>query len=266
MANPGALEAPVGQSDIDAMFNEPLTGGGAKPQSQNDIDSLFADPPASGAPAQAAAAPVAPVDVAQPPVDPIVVPMAAAMPTPGAVSPEERRSERRRKAAEASAIAKPPVTKPKGEPLNARSFAVMFAAASIGTLATLAIFRHDVAVLFPAAAPAFEAVGLSTEESGLRFEDVRSRVSREDGKETLEITGLIYNNSGRRMLLPMMRLSIRSEGGQELFVWTATADQADIGAKDKLRFRRRLASPPPESHSVEVRFVSQQDIVASVPR
>lgn len=252
---------PQSQGDIDSLFDAPLKG--AEPQSQGDIDSLF-DAPAPDAPKSqgdvdamfAEAAKPAPV------VEPIIIApqIAAKTDDESLEAAAERRSERRRRAAPPP----PPVAAPAAPPAKAGSIAVMFLAASVGTLATLMIFRHDVARLVPSTEPIFESVGLGTKDVGLLFEDVRSRISREEGRETLEVVGTIINKTNKRQMLPMLRLAIKGEAGQELYVWTATADQADIGPNDRVKFRRRLASPPGESHQVEVRFVAAQDVVASV--
>lgn len=268
MAQAQAPNAPQSQDDIDSLFDAPLKGApAAQPQSQDDIDSLF-DEPAAKAPPEA--------PKGQDDIDALMAASAAATAAaePVRVQPKvraeaddtleaaaERRSERRRKAAEPPKAPPPP---PQGRPVRAASVAVMFLAASVGTLATLLIFRHDVARLAPVTEKVYSAIGLGTKDVGLFFEDVRSRISREEGRETLEVVGTIHNKTNKRQMLPMLRLSIRSEQGQELYVWTATADQADIGPMDKAKFRRRLASPPPESHSVEVRFVPDQDVVASI--
>ncbi len=137
-------------------------------------------------------------------------------------------------------------------------------AAGIGTLAMLGILRHETVRLFPQTAPLFSAIGLSVSQHQLDIDNVRSRLTRENGLETLEVTGTIANLSKAALKIPVMRLSIRSTAGQEIYVWTATADMPELAPGEKTTFRRRLASPPADSHSVMVRFVAKDDIVASI--
>jgi predicted Zn finger-like uncharacterized protein len=173
---------------------------------------------------------------------------------------EERRQWRRSKhLAATEAHHRAPVKARKSS-----SATVMLMAAGIGTLATIGILRSEAVRLFPGTAPIFEAVGLSVTPSILDIKDVRSRLVKEEGRETLEVTGTVVNLSPALQKLPVMRLSIRESSGQEIYVWTATADQAELGPGEKTVFRRRLASPPPESHSVMVRFVAKDDIVAAI--
>ncbi|WP_284177563.1 hypothetical protein [Rhabdaerophilum sp. SD176] len=137
-------------------------------------------------------------------------------------------------------------------------------AAGIGSLAMLGILRHETVRLFPQTAPLFAAIGLGVKQHLLDIDNVRSRLSRENGLETLEVTGTIANLSKSVQKIPVMRLSIRSTNGQEIYVWTATADQPELAPGESTTFRRRLASPPAESHSVMVRFVAKDDIVAAI--
>jgi predicted Zn finger-like uncharacterized protein len=260
-AAPPPADEPQSQGDIDSLFDAPLKG--AEPQSQGDIDSLFDAPAPPAAPKSQGDVDALFAEESKPAtaVEPIIVPLAIAAKADDSLeAAAERRSERRRRAAAPT----PPPTPPQPPPAKAGSIAVMFLAASIGTFGTLLIFRHDVARLAPWTEPVFEKIGLPTKDFGLMFEDVRSRIAREDGRETLEVVGTIVNKTSKRQMLPMLRLAIKGEAGQELYVWTATADQADIAGLDRVKFRRRLASPPGESHQVEVRFVPAQDVVASV--
>ena len=173
---------------------------------------------------------------------------------------EERRQWRRSKHLAATEAHQRGATKPR----KSGSAAVILMAAGIGTLATIGILRTEAVRLFPGTAPIFEAVGLGVTSNILDIKDVRSRLVKEEGRETLEVTGTVINQSSRLQKLPVMRLSIRESSGQEIYVWTATADQPELGPGEKTIFRRRLASPPPESHSVMVRFVAKDDIVAAI--
>jgi predicted Zn finger-like uncharacterized protein len=140
----------------------------------------------------------------------------------------------------------------------------LVAATGIGTLVALAIFRHETVRLMPSLAPAFEMFGLEVNSTGLEIQGVRSHILREDFRDTLEITGQIVNVTRTRQPIPILRLSLHAGDGQQLYVWTATADHTELGPGEKALFRRRLASPPKEAEQVMVRFVARDDIVASI--
>lgn len=259
-AAPAPEEIPLDQGAIDAMdfsMPEPPAAEGAD-ISAEELEALFAEE-TKPAPPEPEAAPATAEPVEFDP-DSLARAQDAARAAAGEPSGEERRKWRREKhlaATEAHHRHFPPARK-------SNSTAVMLMAAGVGTLATLGILRNEAVRLFPASAPIFEAVGLSVNPGNLDISDVRSRLVREEGRETLEVTGSVANLTKSPQKIPVMRLSIRSKTGQEIYVWTATADLAELGPGEKTVFRRRLASPPAESHSIMVRFVAKDDIVAAI--
>jgi hypothetical protein len=52
---------------------------------------------------------------------------------------------------------------------------------------------------------------------------------------------------------------VRDAGGKEIYTWTATPPAARLEAGQSVPFRSRLASPPPDGASVEVRFFTRMD-------
>ncbi len=259
-------QGPLDQGAIDAMdFSTP-----APPDQENaetadisadELEALFADeakqPAQSTADPETAKASGEPIEF-----DPASLARAqdAAKAASGEDDADERRRNRRAKRLAVTEAHHSGGRKNKG----AKSVAVMLMAAGVGTLATLGVLRNETVRLFPGSAPVFEAVGLNVNPIGLDISEVKSRLVREENRETLEVTGSIVNLTKTAQKVPVMRLSIRTGSGQEIYVWTATADQPEIGPGEKSVFRRRLASPPAESHSVMVRFVAKDDIVAAV--
>ncbi len=142
--------------------------------------------------------------------------------------------------------------------------AAMVMAAGLATLSALALLREDAMRLFPGTARLFERVGLSASARGLDIVEVQSQLITEQGHELLEVSGRIVNNSQRANKVPVLRFAIRGSAGNELYVWTAAVDTPELAAGDTVRFSRRLASPPPDSQSVMVRFVAKDDIVAAI--
>ena len=261
-AAPMPEEVPLDQSAIDAMdfsMPEPPAKEGAD-ISAEELEALFAEEPKPASPEPADLPAAATADAAEFDPDSLARAQDAARESANEASIEERRKFRRAKhlaATEAHHRHGPPVKK-------SNSTAVMLMAAGVGTLATLGILRNEAVRLFPASAPIFEAVGLSVNPGNLDISEVRSRLVKEEGRETLEVTGTVANLTKSPQKIPVMRLSIRSNTGQEIYVWTATTDLPELGPSEKTVFRRRLASPPAESHSIMVRFVAKDDIVAAI--
>lgn len=266
-AKPAAREAApppeamaLGQDEIDAMdFSLPPEPASEDRQiSPEELEALFADdPPPAPAPRPEPAPRSEPAPA--PVKEPIVIPAGLAAADSAGEDPERRANRRDRRLAATEAH-----HKHEAEAATRRSMTGVLLAAGIGSLAMLGILRHETVRLFPQTAPLFSAIGLGVKQHTLDIDDIRSRLTRENGLETLEVTGTISNLSKAQQRIPVLRLSIRSASGQEIYVWTATAEPAELAPGEKVTFRRRLASPPADSHSVMVRFVAKDDIVAAI--
>jgi len=190
------------------------------------------------------------------PVEPMDSHPAPAMETePETPVVQEPRERLRRRSGKAARKPAQPARRPR---------LVLVAAAGFATFASLLLFRHDIVRTLPDTAPIFGKMGLDINLYGLDISDVSGKILRDESSETLEIAGKLVNITRKLQKIPPLRLSIRNRGGQELYVWTAAAEQAELAPGESLNFRRRLASPPSESHSVMVRFVARDDIVASI--
>jgi predicted Zn finger-like uncharacterized protein len=153
---------------------------------------------------------------------------------------------------------------PEGATAQKPPMRAMVMAAGIASLAAFGIARHEIVRFAPQVAPIFDAIGLSVNIHGLEFSEIKSRIAMEGDAEILEITGTITNVTNEVRRVPVLRLSIQNVNSQDIFVWTANAEKQEMAPKEVHRFRRRLASPPAESHHVMVRFVAKDDIVASI--
>ncbi len=80
-----------------------------------------------------------------------------------------------------------------------------------------------------------------------------------DGVVVLVVEGQLVNITSRAADLPRLRLAVRDAGGKEIYTWTATPPAPRLEAGQAVPFRSRLASPPPDGASVEVRFFTRID-------
>jgi predicted Zn finger-like uncharacterized protein len=252
MAETPEPATPLDQAAIDAIdFSaaEPAAETGAD-ISADELEALFAG--------EAAAEPAAPEEL--PAFDPesLARSQDAVLETTPAESLEERRKLRREKRLAATDAHHKQGTRSR----KAGPVAAMAMAAGLGTFAVVGFLHNEVVRLFPASASLFEAVGLG--QYALDIANVHSQLIREENRETLEVSGTITNHARTPLKIPVLRLSIRSGTGQEIYVWTATADRMELLPGEKTTFTRRLASPPQGSHSVLVRFVAKDDIVAAI--
>lgn len=252
------------QSAIDSMD---FSGAPAEPEkeiSQEELEALFAEPTSANSPVASEAQSGGEKGGEPIEFDPASLARAqdaemARTEGPGSKLEEERKRRRDKRLAATAAHHSGP-RKSKGR----TSAAVMLMAAGIGTLATFGLMRNETMRLVPETTAVFDAVGLGPNKTQLDIRDVSGKLVAEEARDTLEVVGTITNLSKNVQKIPVLRLSIRNKSGQEIYVWTATADQGELAPGETSQFRRRLASPPAESHSVMVRFVAKDDIVAAI--
>jgi predicted Zn finger-like uncharacterized protein len=259
---PEQRRATSSKATTDSDAPPPADGDAGADISPEDLEALFAEP--SGANGEAAPEPApAQSPDEHPEFDPESLARAQDAENAAPSGDDEIEAARARRRAKRLRVTdahhKPP---PKRS--LARPVAAMLMAAGIGTLTTLVVLRHETARLVPETAALFEAFGLGVSTRGLDIRDVQGRLVAEESRETLEITGTIANPTKAPLKIPVLRLSIRNSAGHDIYVWTATADQPELAPGEATSFRRRLASPPPESHAVMVRFVAKDDIVAAI--
>ncbi|KZD25885.1 MJ0042-type zinc finger domain-containing protein [Tardiphaga robiniae] len=136
-------------------------------------------------------------------------------------------------------------------------------AAMASLLLALVIWRVDLVKLMPQTATFYQAVGLDVNIRGLAFKDVKVTTETVDGKSVLLIEGLIVSETRTPTALPRLRFVVRDEKGTEIYGWNAVLEQPGLNPGDKTWFRSRLASPPVEGRSIDVRFFTKRDVAGA---
>jgi predicted Zn finger-like uncharacterized protein len=128
-------------------------------------------------------------------------------------------------------------------------------------LLALMVWRVDVVRLMPQTAGFYHLVGLDVNLRGLAFKDVKVATETVDGKPVLVIEGNIVGESKTMpVALPRLRFIVRDAKGTEIYAWNAVLEQQGLNPGDKAWFRSRLASPPAEGRSLDVRFFNKRDL------
>jgi predicted Zn finger-like uncharacterized protein len=180
-----------------------------------------------------------------------VPPLSVAPPLPENVEAVAARRIRRR----------PPARRKSGWPVPGLSTTILLL---LAINAGLIAFRADIARLLPQTASLYAAIGLPVNLRGLVFTEIATRKDAQDGVQMLVVEGVIKSNSRRASEVPRIRFSVRNTRGQEIYTWTALPSRNVLAPGATLAFRSRLASPPPESHEVLVRFFNRRDLVAGI--
>lgn len=138
---------------------------------------------------------------------------------------------------------------------------LQIACAAMGALAVaLLVWRADVVRQLPQTAAFYRMAGLDVNLRGLSFKDVKVTTETVEGKPMLVIEGAIVGETRKTVDLPRLRFSLRDAQGAEIYAWNSVLDQTVLRPGDRALFKSRLASPPAEGRSVDIRFFNKRDI------
>ena len=133
--------------------------------------------------------------------------------------------------------------------------------AAMGALAVaLLVWRADVVRLLPQTASFYKMVGLDVNLRGVAFKDVKVSTETVEGKPVLVIEGVIVGETKKPVELPRLRFSVRDAQGTEIYAWNTVLDQTTLQPGDRAWFKSRLASPPAEGKSIDIRFFNKRDV------
>jgi len=114
--------------------------------------------------------------------------------------------------------------------------------------------------LLPQTASFYRMVGLEVNLRGVQFKDVKVSTETVEGKSVLVIEGVIVGQSRKPVDLPRLRFSVRDAQGAEIYAWNTVLDQTVLQPGERAAFKSRLASPPAEGRTIDVRFFNKRDI------
>lgn len=137
----------------------------------------------------------------------------------------------------------------------------------VGTALFVAFFtgRDQVVRTVPDAASVYETLGMPVNLRGVDFRDIKGANETADGVTVLVVEGRLVNITAQPVMLPRLRLAVRDGQGRDIYTWTATPPVPQLGPGEAANFRSRLASPPPDGKTIEVRFLTRQDVVGETP-
>lgn len=126
----------------------------------------------------------------------------------------------------------------------------------------LVAWRADIVRALPQMASFYAAIGLDVNLRNLVFSEFVTQQQTQDGSPMLMVEGVIKSIAKTPVAVPRLRFAVRNKQGQEIYTWTALPTRNVIAPGATMPFRSRLASPPPETHAVVVRFFNRRDLVA----
>ena len=150
--------------------------------------------------------------------------------------------------------------RPASRKASRKGLGIAAIAAAGALVVAMIAARATVVRVVPDLAGFYAAVGLPVNLRGLEFRDVHTASETQDGIAVLVIEGDVVNVVKHAVDVPRVRLAVLGAGGQELYSWTALLPRSTLSEDEKVSFRSRLASPPPDGREVLVRFLTRSDL------
>lgn len=130
------------------------------------------------------------------------------------------------------------------------------ALAGVAVLA-LAAWKRDLAVrAAPQLAVVFETLGLPVNVRGLTLTGVESGLVQELQGRFLVVEGDVTNITRSDAKVPLLEITVKDATDQVLYTWTTEPPREKLEPSELVHFRARLATPPENGQSVQVRFTS----------
>jgi predicted Zn finger-like uncharacterized protein len=121
-------------------------------------------------------------------------------------------------------------------------------------------WRAEIVRVAPQTASLYAAIGLGVNLRGLVLSDVTTETRTTDGVPVLLVQGRIVSTAKHTVDVPRLRFAVLNASGNEIYTWTALPNRSLLAPGDTLPFQSRLASPPPETRDVLVRFFNRHDL------
>jgi hypothetical protein len=150
----------------------------------------------------------------------------------------------------------------RSRPHQAPKF-VVTAIGILGLAVTALVSRATIVRIVPDLAGVYIAIGIPVNLRGLEFRNVKTTREMQDGMPVLAIEGEVVNVVNHAVEVPRLRLAVLGPNEQELYSWTTVLQRSILADNERVSFRSRLASPPPEGREVLVRFLARSDLAAT---
>ena len=135
--------------------------------------------------------------------------------------------------------------------------------AALALVAAGALYaRTGIVRLLPGTGTLYAALGMPVNLRGLDFQNITVETDIEDGRTVLSVRGEIVNLTGKQMIVPAIRYSLRDAAGLEIYHWIGVAAAPKVSPAGSVTFLTRLASPPTAGEDVTIRFVGGAEAAA----
>lgn len=124
--------------------------------------------------------------------------------------------------------------------------------------AGLYIFRDTVVAYVPGVGPAYAALGVPVDLTGLELNiEAKSMTASGDGSTTLVVEGSVVNPTSEERPVPHIRATLQNKDKAELHSWTFDAGVKTLKPGERHEFRQELAQPPADTYQVFAHFADE---------
>lgn len=125
--------------------------------------------------------------------------------------------------------------------------------------------RERVVRVVPQFAGLYATIGLPVNVRGLAFSAVESELVQDQQGRFLVVSGDVTNIAKGTTKVPPITVMVQGEDGKVLYSWTTEPPRPSLEPAELMHFRARLASPPNDGRSVQLRFgTGSPDGIASL--
>jgi hypothetical protein len=117
------------------------------------------------------------------------------------------------------------------------------------------VCRQQIVAKWPQSASLYSTLGVKTDASDLKIDNLKYRQDTEDGQPMLIVTGTLTNTGGQTLPVPQIRATLSDNDRRELYHWTFVPDAIALRPGQVTRFVTRLSSPPAATRHLDLSFV-----------
>ncbi|HEY3800719.1 MAG TPA: DUF3426 domain-containing protein [Caulobacteraceae bacterium] len=116
------------------------------------------------------------------------------------------------------------------------------------------LFRQQVVGIWPQTASAYAAIGLPVNAVGLVIENIHAEPSLQDGRATLNVSGVIRNITSHEVMAPPLRITLNNAQGKRVAGLIDTLSNGRIPPGATRHFLAAVFDPPFSASDLQVDF------------
>lgn len=115
-------------------------------------------------------------------------------------------------------------------------------------------FRNNIVDIFPQFAGFYENIGLKVNLVGLEFINVKTLITKDNGRDKLSISANIHNVTNNEISVPDIIISLFDENEEALMQWSVAPRVKSLRTREILDFKTHLEEVPFGTQTVKFSF------------